>query len=61
MKPVWIAEVHRTVKLLITAATEQEAAEQALDEAWEWQPEDADGGDQGSVSVSVTKVTDGDG
>lgn len=59
MEKVWVADVQRSVKLVITAPTEDEARDHALDLAWEWQPEQADGGDQGTASVSVTKVTGG--
>ncbi len=49
----WPVDVTRKVRLLITAPTEGQARERALDRVWEWTPEEADGGDQGSVTVRV--------
>jgi hypothetical protein len=48
-------EITRTVALVVTAAGTDEAMEVAFDAAWEWQPENADGGDQGCVSVEAVK------
>lgn len=59
----WIAEVTRTVRLALPASSDREAREMGLAVAWEWLPECAEGGDQGSASVLVVREGDlpGDG
>jgi hypothetical protein len=59
----WIAEVTRTVRLAVPAASFSEATDMASALAWEWLPEAADGGDQGTVSIRIVRPGDlpGDG
>lgn len=54
MKQTWRASVQRNIDLVVCAESEEEARQLASDLAWEWQPEDADGGDQGSVHILMT-------
>jgi hypothetical protein len=48
-EPEWRVPVTRTVALVVRAPNEKAARERALDVAWQWQPLEADGGDQGEV------------
>jgi hypothetical protein len=59
----WVVEVTRTVRLSVPARSASEAREMALSLAWEWLPECAEGGDQGSATVRVVREGDlpGDG
>jgi hypothetical protein len=54
----YLVEVSRTVVLAIRAGCREDAASAALAQAWEWQPESAAGGDQGSVSARVSDRND---
>ena len=54
----WIVEVTRKVRLALPASGDSEAREMGLSAAWEWLPEQAEGGDQGSASVRVVRAGD---
>lgn len=45
--------ITRRLPLVVMAENEADARNEAVKIAWEWQPEDADGGDQGTVSARV--------
>lgn len=48
-------EITRTVELVVAADSADDATEAAFVAAWEWQPENAAGGDQGTVCVQAVK------
>jgi hypothetical protein len=54
----WIVEVTRKVRLALPAASDPEAREMGLSAAWEWLPDQAEGGDQGSASARVVRAGD---
>lgn len=51
--PEYLVVVERIVTLTVEAPSEADAEEAAMASAWTWHPENAAGGDQGSVSVMV--------
>jgi hypothetical protein len=54
----WIVEVTRTVRLSVPADDRASAEEAGLSIAWDWLPEEADQGDQGSATAKVTRAGD---
>jgi hypothetical protein len=54
----WIVEVTRTVRLAVHADDADDAVEEALGIAWDWLPEQAHRGDQGSATAKVTRAGD---
>lgn len=54
----WIVEVTRTVRLAVPASSDEDAREIGLDLAWEWCPEQAEGGDQGNAYARVVRAGD---
>jgi hypothetical protein len=56
--PKYAIEVRRTVIVAVEAWNALEAMSSASAVAWQWQPEEADGGDQGTVSTRVVDVSE---
>lgn len=54
----WIVEVTRTVRLELPADDAEGAKVAGLDAAWEWCPETAHRGDQGSAVARVVRAGD---
>ena len=54
----WLVEVTRKVRLVVPATGHADARVKGLDAAWEWCPENAEGGDQGSASAVVVRAGD---
>jgi hypothetical protein len=52
----WTVEVTRTVRLALAASSDEEACGRGLDIAWDWCPEQAEGGDQGEASARVIRA-----
>ena len=56
--PDWTVELTRTVRVVVPAGSDEEAAEAALDIAWTVLPDEAEGGDQGSAEARVVRAGD---
>lgn len=54
-----IAEITRTLRVALPGARDDdEAAEMALAIAWQWLPDQAEGGDYGSAEVRIVRSGD---
>lgn len=56
----WVVEVTRTVPVVVHAGSALEAMNAGLAIGWEWLPEQAEGGDQGSAHARIVIVRAGD-
>jgi hypothetical protein len=59
----WLMQVSRTLTVAVPASCKADAEEAAFAIAWDWCPEEAHQGDQGTATVAVIQAGDypGDG